>query len=151
MHDPVGARDGLARWKAEFTIYTILLILGASLVVVNYEIYYGKGGSALIATLGADAEWALAAAGIYLVVFELRRQSRDTQAGQAPSTGRVIAHRGDEGGMAEPAQRPVQVQVAVESMVRLGRLAAIVGSIIAAFVGVVMVVGRGTLLTAPRW
>ena len=61
-------------WKAQYTIYAILLVLAVTLIYINIQIYAGAAGPDVVPTLGADAEWAIAALAVYLVVFELRKR-----------------------------------------------------------------------------
>ncbi len=119
------------RRRSELTVYTVLVLLLGALIYLNIEVYYGVGGAKLVSTLGADAEWALAAAGVYLVIFELRKELPGPAAvSGAPRSLKAAVESGVRE-MAEPTARPVEVQVAVESLVHVGKIAAIVGPLAA--------------------
>ncbi len=54
----------LAAWGAILSLFIFVL-------AVNILIYRGVGGTTLVRTLSADAEWAIVAVGIYAVIVEL--------------------------------------------------------------------------------
>jgi hypothetical protein len=56
------------------TVLVVLLILLFAVVIVNSLIYRQVGGTELITTFQADADWGLVALGVYLVVFELEKR-----------------------------------------------------------------------------
>jgi hypothetical protein len=58
-------------------VYLALAIFGC-VAVVNFLIYYGIGGSALIATLEADGTWGIVILGVLLVIFEYDRRPPPT-------------------------------------------------------------------------
>jgi hypothetical protein len=59
----------------EYYVLIAIGVLVAVVGIVDYFIYRGWGGPNLVTALEANAEWALVALGIYLVIFELRKKS----------------------------------------------------------------------------